>query len=140
VAVSEVVRAAGGVVWRAAERGAPEVLLVYRAEHDDWTFPKGKANLGETDEACALREVEEETGLRCALQAELGETRYRDKAGRQKVVRYWAMRPVAGVAAPHAEVDGVRWVPLRAAAELLTYARDRALLDALAAAESRGGR
>src|SRR5262249_56892695 len=48
VAVSEVVRAAGGVVWRAGERGAPEVLLVYRTEHDDWTFPTGKANLAHT--------------------------------------------------------------------------------------------
>ena len=36
-------------------------------EYDDWSFPKGKAKAGETDEACALREVEEETGLLCEL-------------------------------------------------------------------------
>ncbi len=124
----EVVRAAGGIVSRADDRGELEVLLVYRAEHDDWTFPKGKALLGETDEACALREIEEETGLRCTLQAEVGEARYRDRAGRQKVVRYWAMHPVGGVAAPQNEIDGIRWASLTAAAELLTYERDRALL------------
>lgn len=134
MAVSEVVRAAGGVVSRSNERGELEVLLVHRAAHDDWTFPKGKALPGETDEACALREIEEETGLRCALGAELGEVRYRDRAGRQKIVRYWVMRPLAGAAAPHSEVDAVRWTPLAAAAELLTYERDRALLAAFAQA------
>jgi 8-oxo-dGTP diphosphatase len=132
VAVSPVVRAAGGIVSRANDRGELEVLLVYRTAHDDWTFPKGKALLGETDEACALREVEEETGLRCAIQAEVGEARYRDGAGRQKVVRYWAMRAVAGVAAARAEIDAVRWAGLPAAARLLTYERDREVLAAFA--------
>jgi 8-oxo-dGTP diphosphatase len=132
VAVSEVVRAAGGIVSRANERGELEVLLVYRTEQDDWTFPKGKAFLGETDEACALREVEEETGLRCALQAEVGEARYRDGAGRRKVVRYWAMRPVAGTATARSEIDAIRWAALPAAAGLLTYERDRAVLAAFA--------
>ncbi len=126
----EVVRAAGGVVFRHDERRALEVLLVHRLPHDDWTFPKGKALTGEPDEACALREVEEETGLRCALERELGETRYQARAGQPKVVRYWAMRPVAGVAAPRHEVDAVQWAPLAAAARLLTYERDRAILAA----------
>ena len=63
-----VVRAAGGVVSQRDERGEIEVLLVYRAGGQrDWSFPKGKVEPGETDEACALREVREETNLRCAL-------------------------------------------------------------------------
>lgn len=125
-------RAAGGVVFRRDGRGEPEVLLVHRLPHDDWTFPKGKALAGEADDTCALREVEEETGLRCALAGELGTTRYRDRTGQPKVVRYWAMRPVAGVAAPRNEVDAVRWAPLAIAAGLLTYARDRTVLAAFA--------
>jgi 8-oxo-dGTP diphosphatase len=137
VAVSEVVRAAGGIVARANERGELEVLLIYRTAQDDWTFPKGKALLGETDEACALREVEEETGLRCAIQAEVGEARYRDGAGRRKVVRYWAMRPVSGVAAARSEIDAIRWARLPAAARLLTYERDRAVLAAFAGPRGR---
>ena len=53
-----VVRAAGGVISRRDERGEIEVLLVYRAGGQrDWSFPKGKVEPGETDEACALREV-----------------------------------------------------------------------------------
>jgi 8-oxo-dGTP pyrophosphatase MutT (NUDIX family) len=58
------IRAAGGVLIRPGGSGV-EVLVVHRPKYDDWTFPKGKADRGESDEKCALREVEEETGLRC---------------------------------------------------------------------------
>lgn len=128
----DVVRAAGGLVCRRGQDGRLEVLLVHRRHRTDWSFPKGKALPGETDEACAIREVEEETGLRCALGAELPSTSYRDRAGRPKRVRYWAMRPVAGVAGPCHEVDAVRWATIVGAAALLTYERDRALLAVLA--------
>jgi 8-oxo-dGTP diphosphatase len=122
------VRAAGGVVLR--ERpGGTEVLLVHRPAYDDWSLPKGKAERGETDEACALREVEEETGLRCRLGRELPSTSYRDGKGRPKVVRYWAMEPIDGEARPQAEVDDVLWLPLGEARDTLTWTRDRAVLD-----------
>jgi 8-oxo-dGTP diphosphatase len=113
--------------------GGPEILLVHRPAHDDWSLPKGKALDDETDEACALREVEEETSLRCALEFELPSTRYRDAHGRPKVVRYWAMRPLDGEAAPATEVDGLRWLPLSEAGRALTWDGDREVLDALAA-------
>lgn len=126
--LSEVVHAAGGVVYRTNERSEIEVLLVHRPKYADWTFPKGKVLSGETDEACALREVEEETGLLCAREAELPGTSYQDHKGRPKVVRYWAMHSVAGIAHPRNEVDAVRWTSLASAAEILTYERDRELL------------
>jgi 8-oxo-dGTP diphosphatase len=130
-----VVRAAGGVVFRRAGDESPEVLLVHRPKYDDWTIPKGKNAPGETDERAALREVEEETGLRCDLLYELPGSRYRDARGRQKVVRYWAMRPLAGEFTPHDEVDEARWLPLAEAEPTLSYERDRAVLRAFAACE-----
>jgi 8-oxo-dGTP diphosphatase len=125
-----VVRAAGGAVVRQGS-GGPEVLLVHRPAYDDWSLPKGKAHRGESDEDCARREVEEETGLRCSLNRELPSTSYRDGKGRPKVVRYWAMTPVAGEARPQAEVDDVQWLPLDEARSALSWERDRAVLDAL---------
>jgi len=119
-----VVRAAGGLVRRDGE-----VLLVHRPRYDDWTFPKGKAEDGERDEDCALREVEEETGLRCALDQEVGATEYVDGKGRPKVVRWWLMRPVSGSFTPTAEIDEVRWTTPEEAEGLLSYDRDLALLD-----------
>lgn len=107
------------------------MLVVHRSKYDDWTFPKGKAEPGESDEECAVREVEEETGLRCALDVELPSTSYADGRGRPKTVRYWSMRVKSGELAFAAEVDEARWVTGSEAAELLTYARDVALLRSL---------
>jgi len=122
------VEAAGGVVLHEGR-----VLLVHRPRYDDWTLPKGKLDRGESFEDAALREVWEETGLRCTLGRELGGTEYRDRKDRPKVVRYWLMEPddEPGSFEPNDEVDEVRWVALEEAAELLTYDRDREVLDGL---------
>ena len=120
-----VVRAAGGVVSRDGD-----VLLVHRPKYDDWTFPKGKADEDESDEDCALREVHEETGLRCVLGDELEATHYVDARGRPKRVRWWRMQPVADDGfTPNEEVDELRWLDADAARALLSYPRDLSLLD-----------
>ena len=124
--MTQVVRAAGGIVTR---NDASEVLVVHRDRYDDWSFPKGKCERGETDEDCALREVEEETGLRCVLGEELPSTHYTDGHGRPKRVRYWLMEPVAGELAYRHEVDAARWVTVGEARSLLTYQRDVSLLE-----------
>ena len=133
VDTSGVVRAAGGIVRRAqALEDDATVLLVHRPRYDDWTFPKGKNETGERDEDAALREVEEETGLRCELGDPAGETRYEDSKGRPKVVRYWVMTPKHDhTFTPNREVDDVRWCTRREAGMLLTYAHDRQLLAEL---------
>jgi len=126
-----VVRAAGGVISRRDPSGETLVLLVYRAGGQrDWAFPKGKAEPGETDRACALREVWEETNLRCELGAELPSVSYFDRRGRAKIVRYWAMTVVQGEAEPKNEIAAVRWLPLDTAMSRLTYQRDREVLSA----------
>lgn len=127
------IRAAGGVVVRHVDDGL-EVLVVHRPRYRDWTFPKGKAEAGETDEDCAVREVEEETGLRCELVRELPGTSYVDGHGRPKQVRYWLMRPIGGRIELLHEVDEAEWLVPDAARERLSYDRDRAVLDAVAGA------
>jgi len=118
-------------VWR---DDPVEVLLVHRPRYDDWTFPKGKCATGEPDEAAAVREVLEETGLRCRMGAELVESHYTDARGRPKVVRYWEMTPVDGSFEVNGEVDEVRWVPVDEARRWLTYARDHPVLDSFTSA------
>lgn len=104
--------------------------MVHRPRYDDWTMPKGKRDVGEDDETCALREIEEESGFRCKLGAELPSTSYTDRKGRPKVVRYWVATVVSGAFAPNDEVDEVRWVTPTEAGSLLSYERDRAVLEA----------
>jgi 8-oxo-dGTP diphosphatase len=121
------VKAGGGVVVRPGEDG-PCVALVHRPKYDDWSFPKGKLDRGESFEDGALREVEEEIGLRCRLGRELSPTTYHDSKGRSKVVRYWLMEPLEGEFAPSGEVDEMRWLPVADADTLLSYDHDRVLL------------
>jgi 8-oxo-dGTP diphosphatase len=121
------VKASGGVVWRRGSGGL-EVALVHRPKYDDWSFPKGKLDPGESWEQAALREVEEEIGLRCRLGHELPPTAYADNRGRSKVVRYWMMEPLDGVFVPSGEVDEMRWVHASDARTLLSYDHDRDLL------------
>ena len=128
--LTAVVRAAGGIVTRAGPDGV-EILVVHRPRYGDWSFPKGKAEPGETDEECALREVEEETGLVCALRGELPSTEYTDSRGRPKRVRYWRMEIVGGALAFHHEVDDARWLTPDGARSVLTYPRDTGLLAAI---------
>src|SRR5687767_13247265 len=121
------VDAAGGLVVRDGE-----VCLVHRPRYDDWTLPKGKLDPGESFEEAALREVWEETGLRCRLGSELEAARYDDRKGRPKLVRYWAMEVADDEGfVPNEEVDEVRWVDAATAASLLSYEHDRLLVATL---------
>jgi 8-oxo-dGTP pyrophosphatase MutT (NUDIX family) len=129
--VTPEVRAAGGVVWRVDDDAGLLVLVVHRPGYEDWTFPKGKTDPeDQDDEHTALREVEEESGLRCSLGHELPGTDYIDRKGHSKHVRYWEMRVLSGEFVPNREVDEARWLDLDAARQLLTYEHDRDVLDA----------
>lgn len=125
------VSAAGGVIWRVVDSGL-EVVVVHRPKYDDWSFPKGKLNRGESYEHGAVREVEEETGLRCVMGRELASVRYRDGKGRPKRVRYWEMRPTGGRFVPNSEVDEMRWLSLSETASALSHRYDLGVLESFA--------
>ena len=127
-----VIEAAGGVVWRVTAKGQLKVLLVHRPRYRDWSLPKGKIERRENALACALREVKEETGLRCEAGVELPAANYSDRKGRPKFVRYWAMQAESGHFCRNREVDRIRWVTLEEAVSVMTYQHDVAVVVALA--------
>src|SRR5579859_782060 len=126
------IQAAGAVLWR-ARAGCIETALVHRPKYDDWSFPKGKSLPGEHVLLTAVREVEEETGVRPALGRRLISLRY-PVDGQIKRVEYWAARPVSPERfIPGDEVDALAWLPLPEARERLSYMRDVTLLDSFTA-------
>ena len=98
--MSDEIQAAGGVV---VDDRNSTVLIVHRPRYDDWSLPKGHVDPGETFEQAALREVFEETGVRCELHEELEPARY-DVKGRPKIVRgggcRWSRRPTSTTTRP----------------------------------------
>ena len=80
----------------------PRVLLVQRGIEpfkDCWAFPSGFMNMGETTEQCAIRELEEETGLQITELHQIGAYSKvdRDPRGRTITVAYLAIidEPIA---------------------------------------------
>jgi 8-oxo-dGTP pyrophosphatase MutT (NUDIX family) len=130
---SNAIQAAGGVLWRDDE-DTWRCAVIHRPKYDDWTLPKGKLDPGETHEQAAVREVHEETGWRAEVGVALGEVHYLHN-GRPKTVVYWAMQAVDGGFEPNDEVDELRWVVPDLARGLLSYDRDREVLDRFLAAD-----
>jgi len=122
--------AGGGVVYKATAKGI-KILLIHRPNYDDWSLPKGKLDPGESIRECALREVQEETGLTVHMGPFLGQTEYITPGGSDKDVHYWAMPYVNGSFKKNAEVDEATWLKPKKARELVTHKRDRAFLAGL---------
>lgn len=121
--------AAGGVVLDDERR----VLLVHRRRYDDWSFPKGGVDEGETLEQAALREVKEEAGVECEVIGQLSTSRYffttRKGETRPKVVYYFLMRISGGdLFADGLETDQVIWCSVEEAAAKLSYQGDKEIL------------
>jgi len=124
----EVIRAAGGLVWRAAG-SSHEIAVIRREKYQDWTLPKGKLDPGESWEEAALREVREETGCKAELLSFAGAVSYPTEKG-PKVVRYWHMMLVGTPGKIENEVVELLWLPVAEARERLDYDLERAVLEA----------
>lgn len=122
---------AGGVVWRQGAEGI-EIVLCGRRQDHLWVLPKGTPDRGEAIEETALREVEEETGLKVRMGESLGYIEYWFVAAGRRVrkrVYHWLMEPIGGDVSQHDhEFDVVTWLPIIEAEHQLTYENERKIV------------
>jgi 8-oxo-dGTP diphosphatase len=140
---------AGALVWRLEDEKL-EVLLVHRPRYDDWSWPKGKLEVGEDLISCAWREVLEETGRQVVIGRPLPKVSYPLASGTVKTVYYWAARLAtdadnaaicarpAHPAAQRSEIDRTRWLSADQALRRLTRPTDRVPLLKLMRYHDRG--
>jgi 8-oxo-dGTP diphosphatase len=125
--------AAGAVCWRESGKDLL-VAIIHRGRYQDWTFPKGKVDPGETLAEAAVREVREETGLKVSLGVPLTTVSYPLDKDKTKVVHYWATKVSDKALSkskfkPDEEVSEVLWLKTDEAFAKLSYQHDRDLLD-----------
>jgi 8-oxo-(d)GTP phosphatase len=139
---SKPIRAAGGIV-RGAGRNTGKMLVVRRRRYGgEVGLPKGKLVEGEDEAAAAVREVEEETGLRPVLRQHVGSTHY-SVHGRSKTVAYFMMDATDDdVARPRdtGEIEAVEWLTPAEAVAALTHDDDRRLVAGIFGIARKAGR
>ncbi len=127
--MSEAISAAGAVVWRKHKDHFTEVAIIHRPKYDDWSFPKGKIEVGESLIACAYREVLEETNLQTEFGPLLGQVEYFTPDGLKKVT-YWSAKVIAEKPfRTNTEVDQLKWIPITNVIEVLTNETDKEIFD-----------
>jgi 8-oxo-dGTP diphosphatase len=126
---SDLIRAAGGLLWR-ERQGGYQIAVIRRVRYQDWTLPKGKLDPGERWEAAALREVREETGFAAKLLGFAGAVAYGTGKG-PKIVRYWHMLATGTQGQlMEDEVAELLWLSVSDARARLDYDLERAVLEA----------
>ena len=129
--------AAGAILWR-KEKGELRVLMIHRSRYDDWSWPKGKLDKGESVSEAAVRELREETGLKVSLGVKLFVSEYKLDNGSKKIVHYWSAQ-VSDEALkkqkfkPDEEVSTFEWLSVADAKKRMTYKHDNEPLKVLVA-------
>ena len=113
---------AGGLITRTNESGEQEILLIYRGKQDDWAFPKGHTDPGETQIEAAMREIHEELGVTPALVKELSPMEYSNSAGEDvSLSMYLFTVPADTVFTKEFPEDDTAWCSFDQALSKLTY-------------------
>ena len=121
------------VITKEAE---PKVLLIQRGDQPfkgGWAFPGGFMNMDETTEQCAVRELEEETGLQMSKIQQIGAYSMvdRDPRGRTVTVAYLAVIDAPVAVTGQDDAAKAEWWPL-SSLPILAFDHDEIISDAIA--------
>ncbi len=116
---------AGGIVYRIVEGGVLYLLVRPKKRRDEWVFPKGHIERGESETQAAVREVTEETGVVANVRSRVGIVEFRTDREMVRAVFYLMEFVSIGAAEENREVT---WAPLAEALSLLTHDSNRDLV------------
>lgn len=125
---------AGGVIYRPSKEGPLKVALIATKGGSVWSLPKGVVDKGEDPESTALREVQEETGLKGSIVGKIGDISYwyfikEENVRCKKTVSYFLMEYESGSTEAHDyEVDAAGWFPIEEAIGTAAYKGDKEIL------------
>ena len=115
---------AGGIVIR-KDKDGPKVLVTQHSGHKGWDFPKGHREIYESEEQTALREVEEEVGIKASIIEKAGQTQYFYYEEGERVLKtvvFYLMKYLGeGEASTAFEVSAKIWLPIDKVEERLTF-------------------
>ncbi|MDD3101936.1 MAG: NUDIX domain-containing protein [Patescibacteria group bacterium] len=115
----------GGIVAK-KEDGKIYILMLYRGNHEDWSFPKGHTEHGETVQQTVIREVEEEGEIKSEIIKEITPFKYFNTNSNEEIICYmYLLRPISGEIKPEYKGDKVEWVPLAEVGKRISYANLR---------------
>jgi 8-oxo-dGTP pyrophosphatase MutT (NUDIX family) len=124
----------GGIVFR-RKGDIIEIATVSVKGGSVWCLPKGVIDKGESAEETALREVEEETGLKGRIIEKLGKITYwyylkEENVKCKKTVHFFLMEYESGDISNHNwEVDSVSWFPIDEAIKRATYKGEKEMIE-----------
>ena len=123
---------AGGIVIK-QDKDGPRILVTQHSKHKGWDFPKGHREIYEAEEQTALREVEEETGVKAEIIERVGETKYfyyEEGERVLKTVAFYLMKYISdGEATTAFEVSGTKWLHPDKVEAQLTFKDTKALWE-----------
>ncbi len=123
----------GGVIYK-QEDGKTKIALIARKNKTIWCLPKGKIEKGENPESAAIREVEEETGLKGELGKKIGDINYWYVDKKRdlrlfKIVSFFLVRHTGGDIHSHdREVEECRWFSFEEAQKKMSYDSEREIV------------
>jgi len=125
---------AGGVVFKRQAKSEKRkddilILVAQHSQHHGWVFPKGLIDKGEKKEETAIREVEEETGIKGKIIKPLSPIEFWYVLEGEKIkkrVYYFLMEAIGGDIANHDyEMENVEWLPQDEVEKRLTYESEK---------------
>ena len=114
------VQKAGGIISSCTDPN--KILLLYRGDQEDWSFPKGHVEISEGIEQAARREVNEETGLDVVTLGKLPTLLYKHPSKREVELNLFLFRSLDDTKLRvESSRDQLQWHSIEEALKILSY-------------------